>query len=120
MIYGATGYTGRMAAEHALAAGLNVILGGRDDARLAKLATELDAEYRTFGLEDSAAVEKATAQVAVLLNCAGPFMRTTEPLMSAAIRSGTRDEASTSPHRPTHRRPHVPGVGDQRDGESDC
>jgi short subunit dehydrogenase-like uncharacterized protein len=101
MIYGATGYTGRMAAEHALAAGLNVILGGRDDARLAKLATELDAEYRTFGLEDSAAVEKATAQVAVLLNCAGPFMRTTEPLMSAAIRSGTRDESlneSASPY----------------------
>ncbi|MFC3694684.1 saccharopine dehydrogenase family protein [Chenggangzhangella methanolivorans] len=89
MIYGATGYTGRMAAERARAAGLDFVLGGRDETRLAKLASELDAEHRTFGVGDACAIDEALSDVDVLLNCAGPFMRTAAPLMNAAIRSGT-------------------------------
>jgi short subunit dehydrogenase-like uncharacterized protein len=88
MIYGATGYTGRMTTEHAVAAGIPVILGGRDGAGLSSLATELDVEYRIFGLDDAAALDDAVAKVSVLLNCAGPFSKTAEPLMTAAIRSG--------------------------------
>ena len=89
MIYGATGYTGRMAAERARAAGLDLVLGGRDEARLAKLASQLAAEHRTFGVGDACAIDEALSDVDVLLNCAGPFMRTAAPLMNAAIRSGT-------------------------------
>jgi short subunit dehydrogenase-like uncharacterized protein len=88
MIYGATGYTGRMVAGHAAAAGLNPILGGRDTARLASLADELGSDHRTFTLEDSNTVDEALSGVTVLLNCAGPFMRTAGPLMAAAIRTG--------------------------------
>ncbi|CAN5783487.1 saccharopine dehydrogenase NADP-binding domain-containing protein [soil metagenome] len=88
MIYGATGYTGRMAAENATAAGLKPILGGRDAARLSALAEELGVEYRAFGLDDDAAVDAALAEVSALLNCAGPFMRTAEVFMKAAIRCG--------------------------------
>ena len=44
MIYGAAGYTGRMAAAHARAAGLPLVLAGRDGAPLAGLASALDAE----------------------------------------------------------------------------
>jgi short subunit dehydrogenase-like uncharacterized protein len=84
MIYGATGYTGRMAAELAAAAGLNPILGGRDSSRLAVLAAELDVDYRAFGVDDASAI----SGVGVLLNCAGPFLRTAEPLMTAAIGAG--------------------------------
>jgi hypothetical protein len=39
MIHGATGYNGRMAAEHATAAGLHPVLAGRDGPRLATLAS---------------------------------------------------------------------------------
>ncbi|MET0897142.1 MAG: saccharopine dehydrogenase NADP-binding domain-containing protein [Mycobacterium sp.] len=88
MIYGATGYTGRMAAEHAVAAGLDVLLGGRDGARLAPLAAELGVEYRVFGVDAAAAVEDALSNVAVLLNCAGPFMKTADVFMTACIRAG--------------------------------
>ncbi|MEV0111522.1 saccharopine dehydrogenase NADP-binding domain-containing protein [Nocardia sp. NPDC050799] len=88
MIYGATGYTGRMAAEHAAAAGLNPILAGRDGARLAQLAAGLGVDYRAFGLDDPASVDEAISDVAVLLNCAGPYLRTAPPLMTAAIRAG--------------------------------
>lgn len=90
MIYGATGYTGRLAAEHAAAAGLDLILGGRDTTRLAAQADRLGVSHRAFDLDDgAAAVAAALADVAVILNCAGPFMRTAGPLMRAAISSQT-------------------------------
>lgn len=89
MIYGATGYTGRMAAEHAQAAGLQLLLAGRDEAKLATLAAELGAGHRAFGIGDSAEVEAALSGCTAVLNCAGPFMHTAEPLMRAAIRTGT-------------------------------
>ncbi|GLK54493.1 short subunit dehydrogenase-like uncharacterized protein [Methylopila capsulata] len=89
MIYGATGYTGRMAAERAKAAGLDLVLGGRDGARLSRLAAELGGDHRAFGLEDGPAIDEALSDVQALLNCAGPFMRTAAPLINAAIRSRT-------------------------------
>jgi short subunit dehydrogenase-like uncharacterized protein len=88
MIYGATGYTGRMAAAHARAAGLDLILAGRDEVRLAALGGSLGAEHRAFALDEDALIGAALHNVAVLLNCAGPFQRTAEPLMRAAIRAG--------------------------------
>ncbi|MBX4865362.1 hypothetical protein G9X64_12210 [Rhizobium sophorae] len=88
MIYGATGYTGRMAAEHAIAAGTPIVLGGRSEATLAKLASKLGVEYRAFGLDDDAAIGTGLAGISVLLNCAGPFMRTADALMKASIRNG--------------------------------
>ncbi|MCV3768232.1 saccharopine dehydrogenase family protein [Rhizobium sp. TRM95796] len=88
MIYGATGYTGRMAAEHAIAARTPIVLGGRSEATLAKLASKLGVEYRAFGLDDDAAIGTGLAGISVLLNCAGPFMRTADALMKASIRNG--------------------------------
>ena len=89
MIYGATGYTGRMAAEHAAAAGLDLVLGGRDHTRLTALAHELQANHRTFDLDNAEVIDTALSDITVVLNCAGPFMRTAKPLMEAAIRANT-------------------------------
>lgn len=88
MIYGATGYTGRMAAQHATAAGLDPVLAGRDALRLAALAAELGVDHRPFALDDAATVDAALHGVSVVLNCAGPFMRTAQPLLAAAIQCG--------------------------------
>ncbi len=79
LIYGATGYTGRMASEHAESRGLPLIVAGRDAARLSQLASELGVPYRVFRVDDEAAVYAALSDVSVVLNCAGPFMRTAEP-----------------------------------------
>lgn len=89
MIYGATGYTGRMAAEHAAAAGTPLIVAGRNEAALATLAAGLGVEHRVFPLEDIPAVDRSLRGVGVLLNCAGPFSKTADVLMSACIRTGT-------------------------------
>lgn len=83
LIYGAAGYTGRMVARQAKRAGQDVIIGGRDAAKLSALADELDVPVRVFEV-DAAALTGIT----VLLNCAGPFARTAEPLMRACIAAG--------------------------------
>jgi len=88
MIYGATGYTGRMAAEHAKKAGTVLVLAGRNEATLSTLAGELGVEYRVFGLDDAATIDAGLVGISVLLNCAGPFMRTANALMTASIRNG--------------------------------
>jgi len=44
MIYGATGYTGRMVAEHAKAAGTPVVLAGRSQGPLSTVASELGVD----------------------------------------------------------------------------
>lgn len=88
MIYGAAGYTGSMVAEHAKASGLSIILAGRSDAPLSELATRLGLPSRVFPADNPIAVAAALDGVDVLLNCAGPFMRTAEPLMRAAIAAG--------------------------------
>ena len=88
MIYGATGYTGRMAAEHASAAGTSIILAGRNEATLVPLAARLGVEYRVFALEDSSVIDRSLPDVGVLLNCAGPFASTADGLMRAGIRNG--------------------------------
>lgn len=89
LIYGATGYTGRMAAENAKAAGISFVIAGRDEVRLTNLASELNVKHMVFHLDDAGTIDAALSNVSVVLNCAGPFKRTAEPLMRAAIRTGT-------------------------------
>jgi short subunit dehydrogenase-like uncharacterized protein len=88
MIYGATGYTGRMAATYAKEAGLEIVIAGRDSIPLAELAMALEVESRLFALDNDEDIAKTLNGVAVLLNCAGPFHRTAKPLMRACIASG--------------------------------
>lgn len=89
MIYGASGYTGRMAAAKAVAAGLDPILAGRDAAKLAELAERLGTAQRVFALDDETSIDRALHGVPALLNCAGPFRQSADPLMRGAIRAGT-------------------------------
>jgi len=84
MIYGATGYTGRMAAEHAKQLRLNLVIAGRNAERLSALAAELDVPYRVF-TADASQLEG----IDVLLNFAGPFAQTAGALMGACIANGT-------------------------------
>lgn len=87
LVYGATGYTGRMVAQRAKSAGLDFFIGGRDADGLARLADELDVPWRGLALDDAKTLQQALAGIDTVLNCAGPFARTAEPLMRACIAS---------------------------------
>ncbi|KAM6476459.1 Saccharopine dehydrogenase-domain-containing protein [Trichoderma sp. SZMC 28011] len=88
MIYGATGYTGRLASEYSKSIGLNPVIAGRSTDRVKQLADSLGFSYRTFDVNDRQALDNGLQGISVLLSCAGPYSRTAEPLMDACIRSG--------------------------------
>jgi short subunit dehydrogenase-like uncharacterized protein len=83
LIYGATGYTGGLIARIAVEKDLPVIIAGRTEARLQPLATQLGIDYRVFSLE-----APYLNGVTILLNCAGPFSRSSSPLVEACLESG--------------------------------
>ncbi|HYO45185.1 MAG TPA: saccharopine dehydrogenase NADP-binding domain-containing protein [Gemmatimonadota bacterium] len=88
-IYGAYGYTGRLVAAEAVARGLRPVLAGRDTARLAPLAEELGLEWRAFGLEDTAALAREVEPLDLVLHAAGPFARTSAPMVRACLEGRT-------------------------------
>ena len=87
MIYGANGYTGKLIAAEAVRRGLNPVLAGRNLDALDALAVPLKLTRRVFELNDAAEVDRNLDGVGVLLNCAGPFSRTCEPLLAACLRN---------------------------------
>ena len=88
LIYGATGYSGRLLAQAAHAAGLRPCLAGRRGQPLAELAAMLGVEHRVVGLDDPDALAAVVADVRVVLNAAGPFARTARPMVDACLAAG--------------------------------
>lgn len=88
MIYGANGYTGELVAREAVARGLKPTIAGRGADRISALGKELNLPTRVFGLNNPEAVQRQIAGQALVLNCAGPFSATAEPMMQACLRAG--------------------------------
>jgi short subunit dehydrogenase-like uncharacterized protein len=86
LIYGATGYTGRLVARLAADYGLTPVLAARG-AEVAGIARELGLEHRVFGLDHPADIDRALAGIGVVVHCAGPFIHTSRPMADACIRN---------------------------------
>jgi short subunit dehydrogenase-like uncharacterized protein len=86
MIYGANGYTGELIAREAARRGLRPILAGRSAAAIVPLAKDLGLDHRVIALEDATALDAALGAVALVLHCAGPFARTSRPMVEACLR----------------------------------
>ena len=89
LIYGATGYTGKLTARTAKTQGLSPILAGRSEEKIREIATELGLEWRAFSLSDTAKLESALSEVAVVLHIAGPFSSTSRLMADACLRTNT-------------------------------
>jgi short subunit dehydrogenase-like uncharacterized protein len=85
MIYGATGYTGELIAREAVRRGFAPVLAGRNTLALGTLAHELGLESRVVGLDDGRALQAALRDVVAVLHCAGPFVRTSAPMVRACL-----------------------------------
>ena len=88
LIYGATGYSGRLIVEAARSVGLHPILAGRDAGKLAALATPLGLEWRAAPLGEPARIDATLRDVRVVLHAAGPFSHTARPMLEACLRAG--------------------------------
>ena len=89
LLYGSYGYTGALIAQTAVDEGLAPILAGRRAEPVERQATDLGLEHRVFSLEHPDVVDSQIEDVSAVLNCAGPFSATAEPLYSACLRTGT-------------------------------
>ena len=83
MIYGANGYTGELIAREAARRGLRPILAGRRADQVEALASELGLESRVFALDSP-----QLRDVSAVLHCAGPFSKTSEPMVRACLEAG--------------------------------
>ncbi len=87
LVYGASGYTGQLIAERAAERGWRPILAGRSEAKLRPIAERLGMPMRVFGLDDPGALDRGLADVDVVIHAAGPFSRTSRPMVDACLRA---------------------------------
>lgn len=86
LIYGANGYTGKLIATEACKRGLKPVLAGRNRDALDALSDPLKLTRRVFELHDAAEIDRNLDGIRIVLNCAGPFSQTCEPLLEACLR----------------------------------
>ena len=89
LLYGASGYTGRLVAGRMAAAGVHVVLAGRRAEAVRQVAEPLGLPWTAFELTDSAALDAALAEAEVVLHAAGPFGQTAAPMLAACLRTRT-------------------------------
>ncbi|MVO85261.1 NAD(P)H-binding protein [Streptomyces sp. p1417] len=89
VVFGAYGHTGRFVVDHLRERGFVPVLSGRDADKLRELAASTPGdEVRPAPVDDAAALDRALAGAAAVINCAGPFATTAAPVIEAALRAG--------------------------------
>ncbi|HMJ02654.1 MAG TPA: saccharopine dehydrogenase NADP-binding domain-containing protein [Conexibacter sp.] len=98
VVYGATGFTGTLVTHELRRRGLSCVLAGRSADKLARLADEVrgaggdgaaEVATRAVALDDRDGLRHLLGDAAVVINCAGPFIRYGEPVVRAAVETGT-------------------------------
>lgn len=89
MIYGITGYTGRLAARFAFERGLRPIVAGRNPQRVEAEANALGLEWCAFDLAHKDRTVTALRGVDAVLNAAGPYSATAHQMVLACLEAGT-------------------------------
>jgi short subunit dehydrogenase-like uncharacterized protein len=97
VLFGATGYTGRLTAEAMLERGLRPVLAARSADKLQELARELggDLETAVADVADPPSVNALVEKGDVLVTTVGPFARWGAPAAAAATTSGAHYIDST-------------------------
>jgi short subunit dehydrogenase-like uncharacterized protein len=97
VLFGATGYTGRLTAEAMVERGLKPVLAARSSDKLDALAAELggDLDTATADVSDPPSVTALVEQGDVLVTTVGPFARWGQPAAAAATTKGAQYIDST-------------------------
>ena len=90
VVFGATGYTGRLVVERLVAAGASPVIAGRDGERLRALAETVgaDLEICQADVMRQNSVFEMVSRGDVLVSTVGPFARWGDPAVRAAIAAG--------------------------------
>jgi saccharopine dehydrogenase (NAD+, L-lysine-forming) len=90
VVYGATGFTGRLICKELERRQIAFAVAGRDRNKLSALAASLKPapEVIVAALDDAEALQAMAARCKAVLACAGPFARLGRPVLEAAIAAG--------------------------------
>ncbi len=88
LIYGANGYTAELIIEEAVKRGHQPVLAGRSEHKLLPLAERHALKFKVFDCAQTYKIAQELDGIAVVLNCAGPFEDTAEPLRAACLVQG--------------------------------
>ena len=90
-VYGATGYTGKLIASELERSGADFVLAGRNREKLDQVAAglECEVEVKAVSLDDQAGLHSLLEGCSAVIACAGPFHLHGEPVMRAAVETGT-------------------------------
>ena len=90
-VYGATGYTGRLVVAELSRAKADFVVSGRNPEKLETLRAELglEAPTRAASLDDPASLRDLLSDCSAVIDCAGPFVSFGEPVLAAAVETGT-------------------------------
>jgi short subunit dehydrogenase-like uncharacterized protein len=90
VVFGATGYTGRLVAERLVAAGARPVLAGRSETRLRSLAASLGGldVRRADALRQNSVFSLVESADDVLISTVGPFVKWGAPAARAAVAAG--------------------------------
>ncbi|MFK4003264.1 saccharopine dehydrogenase family protein [Qipengyuania sp. NPDC077563] len=99
IVYGATGYTGRLVAEHfvreygASDSGTKWAMAGRNEDKLAAVRAEIGASPVTpmivADAEDPASLEAMCRRAKVVISTVGPYQLYADALVEACVKTGT-------------------------------
>src|SRR5215207_812141 len=97
VVFGATGYTGRLVTESLLGRGARPVVAGRSAQRLRALAAELgeDLEVAEADVDRPETVRALVSRGDVLVSTVGPFTRWGAPAVQAAVAAGAHYLDST-------------------------
>ncbi|MFW5691635.1 MAG: saccharopine dehydrogenase family protein [Chloroflexota bacterium] len=90
MIYGATGYTGKLLVAEAVKRGYRPVIAGRSAEKLKAIAAPHGLAWQAFPVDNVVAVADALrqAEVRLVLHAAGPFTHTAAAMRRACIQTG--------------------------------
>ncbi|MGW0178841.1 saccharopine dehydrogenase family protein [Nocardia sp. NPDC003345] len=96
VLFGATGYTGRLIAEALIGRGAAPVLAARDATAVGKLAADLGgADTAVADVTDPASVRALLGRGDVLVTTVGPFLKYGGPALDAAVSAGAHYFDST-------------------------
>ena len=90
-VYGATGYTGRLVVAELVRSDADFMVSGRNPGKLESLRSEfnIEAPARPARLDDPSSLRELLSGCSAVIDCAGPFVRFGEPVLAAAVETGT-------------------------------
>src|SRR5690606_10414604 len=90
LLYGATGFTGRLIARQLDKRGVNFAVAGRNRDKVEKLSQSLKSNppALTASVDNPTSLEVIFRRAKVVISAAGPFVDVGHPVVAAAVAAG--------------------------------